>query len=275
VACLVLLHTYGLQGAVGYTLPILGSRVQVTFFAAYVFLVNYFHFLVTRAFNRFKRTAVGKVALELKDPALNFALAVHLIFCMLFGQEYLLSTMDYCNNLLLHLLNRVSGEVMTRVYTPWRARVQSMQKSSAFFAFICRRAFEFGVFTILGISILFAFLSVCALDESSLVVSISEERGHALIDDVQGDDTRSGADIAAKNADDDDGRIMGTHVVDNPDDKLGDEVVHENPKLDDDVEELKEVWEWEEAESEHRGATKGKKVVYEKGNLCIDMEEPT
>jgi len=191
VACLALLQNYGTCGAVERTLPVLGARAQEIFFTTSVFILDYLIALFLKASKHIEHTSAMKVALKIKKPVLTFIFILHCVLRLLFGEDYLLATIGFLKALPGYVLNFAKAEVQRRMYVPCMKRIREMQKISPIFAFSCRRLVELAVFTILGISILFAFLSVYALDQNSCVPIIDEEYSQAFIVDTEGYDTEN------------------------------------------------------------------------------------
>ena len=198
VACLLLLHTYGSQGAVDRTIPVIEARAQDVFYAAYVYTLNYLLVLVMNTAKYLENTVIGKTVLKMKSPSLHLISLADTILSFFFGEDYLMSVINYFKAIPLRVWNYFIRQAEKRVCIPCKKMVHKMQEFSAVVTFLSRRIFEAAVFSVLCMSVVFAFFSVYALDEKPLpIITEMEEHSRAFedVDEVVEEDEEKDEEV--------------------------------------------------------------------------------
>ncbi|KAF4613660.1 hypothetical protein D9613_007462 [Agrocybe pediades] len=171
-----LVYSYGVQGYVDVTLPLLGSRVWVVCCAAVSHVASYLYSLCRKLATYILDTAVGGFVLRLKHPVFLVVQTTHSLLSLLLGEGYIGLTLDHIKGLLSFFTGCALGLAQRKVYKPCRERFDEKKRSSYLVAFICGRALELFALLVWGLSVVFAFVLVYALDKSHF---------HPLLFDVE------------------------------------------------------------------------------------------
>ncbi|KAF9553970.1 hypothetical protein CPC08DRAFT_785922 [Agrocybe pediades] len=173
-----LVYSYGVQGYVDVTLPLLGSRVWVVCCAALSHVASYLYSLCRKLATYILDTAVGGFVLRLKRPVFLVVQTTHSLLSLLLGEGYIGLTLDHIKGLLSFFTSCALGLARRKVYAPCRAKLDEKKRSSLLVDFICKRAFELFALLVWGLSMVVAFVFVYAVDRAHFPPLPFEVKGH-------------------------------------------------------------------------------------------------
>ncbi|KAF4617583.1 hypothetical protein D9613_005630 [Agrocybe pediades] len=174
LASVLLLFTYGVDGTINRTLPLLEARSETIFLAVYAFICSRSTLLCSRVLVYIRSTTIARTAMHFQHPVIPIA---HRTLTFFFVENYFASSFTYLKNLPHRLCNYARREGNEKIFNPGKRIIRGPKSEYFFLALAYRATFLVFSMVVFSMSIPIAFLFVYAFDVNSVVIDIDD--GHS------------------------------------------------------------------------------------------------